>query len=119
MPLRRLLRHPRAPLVVLLALITLHYVATRGVFQGKASGDGFFGFMYLPNLVFFHTLARAPSVRQYVAVLGRARSGLVANPCPIGPALFWRPPYLIGRALGKLHALVTHAPTPALPGQST
>ena len=36
----------------MLALV-VYYVATRGVFQGKASGDGFFGFHYLRALVFF------------------------------------------------------------------
>ena len=76
--------------------IVAWYVGTRGIYQGKASGDGFFGFMYLPGLVYFHTFDIAPNVPFWVPYLGHEKTGHVANACPIGPVLFWFPPYLVG-----------------------
>jgi hypothetical protein len=95
------------PVVAALALLVVaYYAATHGIFQGKASGDGFFGFMYLPNLLFFHTFDIAPSVPTWVPILGRESTGHVANACPIGPALFWAPFYLLGLALERLQPFV-------------
>lgn len=80
----------------------LHYRFTRGIFQGKGSGDGFFGFQYLPGLVFHHSFDLAQAAPQWTAIIGRETTGLVANPCPIGPLLFWFPFYLLGLLLQKL-----------------
>jgi hypothetical protein len=92
--------------LALLALaLVVYYRATRGIFQGKASGDGFFGFMFLPGLFVHHSLDLAVSVPEWAAILGRERTGLVANGCPIGPVVLWAPPYLLGLLLHKLAAV--------------
>ena len=97
----------------LLALaVTLYYVTTRGIFQGKASGDGFFGFMYLPSLLFHHTIDIAKEVPFWAPILGKEKTGYTANPCPIGPLVFWFPPYLIGLGLERF-ALAFHWIKPA------
>jgi hypothetical protein len=66
--LRRVLRHFTAGdvAVALLALGCIaYYAATRGIFQGKASGDGLFGFYYLPSLVYHHTLDMGKAAGPY------------------------------------------------------
>lgn len=93
-------------------LIVAWYVSTRGIFQGKASGDGFFGFMYLPSLVYFHTFDIGPNVPQWVPYLGHEKTGHVANACPVGPIVFWFPFYLIALGLEfigrQLNVLLSH-----------
>ncbi|HEY3354829.1 MAG TPA: hypothetical protein VGQ83_16365 [Polyangia bacterium] len=102
------------------AVLVVYYCATPGIFQGKASGDGLFGFFYLPGLVFHHTLDLGPPAGDaWIGVLGRTATGRVANPCPIGPVVLWAPPYLLGLALKPLARLVVAIPAPALPGQTT
>ncbi len=102
-----------------LALATIaYYCATPGVFQGKASGDGYFGFMYLPSLFYHHTLDIAPTVPVYAKYLGVERTGHVANPCPIGTVAFWTPLYLLARALEWIAARFVQLPRESLPGQT-
>ena len=75
--------------------------ATRGVFQGKASGDGWFGFQYLRAIVFFHTLDMQRVAAGVPAVL-RARAGPghhMPNRCPFGPVFVQMPFYLVGCAI--------------------
>lgn len=96
-------RWHREPVLLLLALLLLiYYRVTPGIFQGKASGDGFFGFMYLPGLVLHHSVDLAKTVPEYTAVLGRERTGYYANACPIGPVFLWLPTYLLGLLFHKL-----------------
>src|SRR5581483_1706360 len=83
-------------------LLVVYYCATPGIFQGKASGDGYFGFMYLPGIVFHHPLDMGPVIPQWATILGRERTGRVANACPIGPVALWMPTYLLGLGLGRL-----------------
>ena len=105
--------------IALLALaLVAYYVGTRGIYQGKASGDGFFGFMYLPAAVYHHSLDIGPTVPQWIPYLGREPTGHVPNACPIGPVIFWVPTYLVALAVEKVQALVTHAAPAALPGQT-
>ncbi len=83
-------------------LLLLHYRFTRGIYQGKGSGDGFFGFQYLPGIIFHHSFDLARPAPEWAHIIGRETTGLVANPCPIGPLLFWFPFYLLGLLLQKL-----------------
>lgn len=85
--------------------LVLHYRFTRGIFQGKGSGDGFFGFMYLPGLVLHHSFDLGKPAAEWVATLGRELTGLTANPCPIGPVILWLPFYLLGLLFHKLAQL--------------
>jgi hypothetical protein len=105
---RRLLRlftAGDAALALLGTAVVIYYWATRGIFQGKASGDGFFGFLMLPGVLLHHTFDLAAPAPEWAGVFGRERSGLVANGCPIGPALLWTPTYLLGLVLDKLAAV--------------
>lgn len=94
-----------AALALLCGALVIYYWGTRGIFQGKASGDGFFGFLMLPGVLLHHTFDLAAPAPEWAGVLGRERSGLVANGCPIGPALLWTPTYLLGLLLDKLAAV--------------
>ncbi len=98
--------------------IVAYYAATRGVFQGKASGDGWFGFMYLPGLVYHHSLDLAIPAPSWAGILGREKTGHVANACPIGPVVFWLPTYLLGLGLKALAAITAGLPVERLPGQT-
>lgn len=94
------------PTVLVLELVVLcYYVATPGIFQGKASGDGFFGFMHLPGLFLHGNLDLRATVPEWAPSFGAAATGRVANPCPIGPDLVWAPTYLLGILLQKLRIL--------------
>jgi hypothetical protein len=100
----------RVVAVAMLALV-IYYVATRGVFQGKASGDGWFGFQYLRALVFKHTLDMQTVVPQYLPYFGTSGPGHhMPNRCPFGPVLVWMPFYLIACALQGVGALMHLAP---------
>jgi hypothetical protein len=88
--------------VAMLALV-VYYVATRGVFQGKASGDGWFGFQYLRGLVWFHTLDMQKPLPQFVQFFGLSGPGHhMPNRCPFGPVFVWMPLYLVACALQGL-----------------
>jgi hypothetical protein len=90
--------------------LTAYYCATRGIFQGKASGDGYFGFMYLPSLLDNHTLDLAKTVPFWARILGTEKTGHVANPCPVGPLFFWTPTYLLARGMEVVAGLVVKLP---------
>ncbi len=92
-------------LTLLVVALVVYYRATRGIFQGKASGDGFFGFMMLPGVILHHTFDLGVPAPEWAAVIGREKTGLVPNGCPIGPALLWTPTYLLGLAFDKLAAV--------------
>ncbi len=93
----------------MLALV-VYYVATRGVFQGKASGDGFFGFQYLRAIVFFHTLDMKPALPEYVQFFGLSGPGHhMPNRCPFGPVFVQLPFYLVAVAIHWLCGVVHHA----------
>jgi hypothetical protein len=112
--LRRLVRLFTAgdPVVAAVAAtLVVYYCATRGIFQGKASGDGYFGFMYLPGALQHFSFDLNKTVPFWTNILGREATGRVANPCPIGPTLFWLPTYLIGFGLEKLAGLVVKLPS--------
>ncbi|MGH8325024.1 MAG: hypothetical protein ACRETD_14705, partial [Steroidobacteraceae bacterium] len=98
-------------------LLCVYYAATRGVFQGKASGDGWFGFQYLRSLVYFRTLDMRHAVPEFLPYFGTSGPGHhMPNRCPFGPVFVWMPLYLVGvglRGLGELMHLV-----PAGRGQS-
>jgi hypothetical protein len=90
----------------MLALV-VYYVTTRGVFQGKGSGDGFFGFHYLRAIFFEHTLDMKtvlPEWAPYFGVSGPGRH--MPNRCPFGPVFPWAPFYLLGVAANKLAVLL-------------
>src|SRR4051812_31705170 len=91
-------------------LLCVYYVATRGVFQGKASGDGWFGFMYLRAIFFEHTLdmkSVIPEYLPYFSVSGPHHA--MPNRCPFGPVILWAPFYLLAigaaKLLGALHLI--------------
>ena len=103
-------------LAALILLVVLYYACTRGIFQGKASGDGFFGFMYLPSLVFHRTVQMAPAVpKMWLPYFRDDVTGRTYNPCPIGTVPFWIAPYLLGLGLERIAAPFTHVD---LSGQS-
>ncbi|MDB4967436.1 MAG: hypothetical protein JWN44_3125 [Myxococcales bacterium] len=90
----------------MLALVA-YYVVQRGVFQGKASGDGWFGFQYLRGIVFFHTIdmrAPLPEFLQFFGLTGPARH--MPNRCPFGPVFVWMPFYLVANAVQGLLSLL-------------
>ncbi|MCU1279857.1 MAG: hypothetical protein JWM53_3403, partial [bacterium] len=96
--------------VAMLALV-VYYVATRGVFQGKASGDGWFGFQYLRALVWFHTLDMQKPLPQFMPFFGVSGPGHhMPNRCPFGPVFVWMPFYLVGCALQGLAELTKLVP---------
>lgn len=92
-------------LFVLFVLVLVYYAATPGIFEGKASGDGLFGFMHLPALFLHGTLDLRATMPDRVGQFGLGLTGRAPNPCPIGPDLFWIPSYLLGLLLQKLHIL--------------
>src|SRR4051794_6417196 len=81
-------------------LLVAYYLGTRGVFQGKASGDGYFGFLYLRAIFFEHTLDMKKVIPEYLPYF--STSGplhRMPNRCPFGPVLIWTPFYLVACAL--------------------
>jgi hypothetical protein len=94
-----------------LLLLVAYYVCTRGVFQGKYSGDGWFGFHYLPALVYEQTLDMVKVMPDKQPFFGLdAVTHHMPNRCPFGPVYPWLPFYLIAcgiAELGKLLGLFT------------
>src|SRR5881409_1322856 len=85
-------------LAAVFASLLAYYAATPGIFQGKASGDGLAGFLYLPGIVFHRTIdlgISAPDIARVLALAPEA-TGHVANPVPIGVVPLWMPFYLLG-----------------------
>ena len=93
------------PIIALVfAAIVAYYAATPGIFEGKASGDGIDGFLYLKGIVFNHSLdlgVTAPDRAAHLALAPEV-TGHVANPVPIGVIPFWMPFYLLGLAIQGL-----------------
>ena len=101
----------------MLALVA-YYVGTRGVFQGKASGDGWFGFQYLRAIVFFHTIDMRAPLPEYLPYFGLSGPGHhMPNRCPFGPVFLQMPLYLVACGLHWLCGVV-HKPWAANNGQS-
>jgi hypothetical protein len=89
-------------------LLFLYYVFTKGVFQGKYSGDGLFGFEYLRGIVFEHTLDMQKLMPETLPFFNVDHvTHHMPNRNPIGPVVAWLPFYLIGCAflpiLRRLH----------------
>lgn len=100
-----------------MAALVVYYVGTRGVFQGKASGDGWFGFQYLRDIVWFHSLDMRHALPEYLPYFGVGGPGRhMPNRCPFGPVLVWMPFYLVASGLEWLGALMHLVPPPR--GQS-
>src|SRR5215470_15727917 len=79
-----------------MGLLVLYYVCQRGVFQGKASGDGWFGFQFLPALCHFHTLDMQKVIPEYLPYFSKVGPmQRMPNRCPFGPVLVWMPFYLV------------------------
>lgn len=89
---------PRGDLILIATYIAViaYYRATRGIFEGKASGDGLMGFYLLPGTLLHHTFDLSVPAPHYERFIGRSITGLVGNPCPIGPSALWVPTYLLG-----------------------
>lgn len=109
---RRLLRSVSRALFVgdvslfaLFVLVLVYYAATPGIFEGKASGDGLFGFMHLPGMILHGSLDVRATLPDRVGQFGLGLTGRAPNGCPIGPAFFWVPSYLLGLLLQKLQIL--------------
>jgi hypothetical protein len=86
-------------------LLAVYYLATRGVFQGKASGDGYFGFMYLRAIFFEHTLDMKSVLPEYLPYFSTGGPHhAMPNRCPFGPVLVWAPFYLVAVGIAKLLA---------------
>jgi hypothetical protein len=114
---RRVLRFFTAGDPVLFALqlvLIVYYFTTRGIFEGKASGDGMQGFQFLPGVLLHRTFDLAVTQPQAALMFGREPSGLVANLCPIGPVFLWLPTYLAGLLWQKLLLVLAHTELAAL-----
>lgn len=89
-----------------MAILCVYYFCTWGPWQGKAAGDGWFGFLYLRAIVFHQTLDMrtvAPEFLPFFGLLGPG--GHMPNRCPIGPVFLWMPFYLLAlgvMALGRV-----------------
>src|SRR5262245_55593892 len=100
-------------------LLVVYYVVTPGVFQGKASGDGWFGFQYLRSLVYFRTLDMRQALPEFAPFFGVMGPGHhMPNRCPFGPALVQMPLYLVGIGLQTLAEHIKWLHVPAGRGQS-
>jgi len=86
-------------IVALIAAVTIYYCATPGIFQGKASGDGYLAFLYLDGIVFHRSIDLALNAPDMIEVLGRTSTGHVANRVPIGVVAFFLPFYLLSLLL--------------------
>src|SRR5262245_42772202 len=104
--LRRALRFACAGDRVLAAsmiALAFYYVATRGGFQGKASGDGWCGFQYLNAIFSEHTLDMQKVLPQWRPYFGVDHiTQHMPNRCPFGPVLLWTPFYLIACAIATV-----------------
>lgn len=88
---------------IAMGLLALYYVLSWGPWQGKASGDGWFGYLYLRAIVFHHTLDMrtvAPEFLPFFGVMGPG--GHMPNRCPIGPVFLWFPFYLLALGVDAL-----------------
>ncbi len=102
------------PTLAAMAALAIYYAVVWGPWQGKYSGDGFFGFLYLKAIVYFHTLDMktvAPEFFPYFGAMGPGHH--MPNRCPIGPVFVWMPLYLLAvlpEWIGRLLHLIPDAP---------
>jgi hypothetical protein len=83
--------------------LVVYYVSTKGVFQGKASGDGWFGFQYLRAIFFEHSLDMQKVLPQWKPYFGvDTVTHHMPNRCPFGPVFLWAPFYLIACAIATV-----------------
>jgi hypothetical protein len=81
---------------IAMGLVVLYYCFTWGPWQGKASGDGWFGFLYLKAIYYHHTLDMKTVAPEYLKFFGEWGPGKhMPNRCPFGPVILWLPFYLL------------------------
>jgi hypothetical protein len=98
-------------IAVAMAALCLYYVFTPGVFQGKASGDGWFGFNYLRAIFFHGTLDMKSALPEFLPFFGVSGPGHhMPNRCPFGPVMVWAPFYVVALGLQWLGALLHLGP---------
>jgi hypothetical protein len=91
-----------------MGLLVVYYVGTRGVYQGKISGDGFFGFEYLNDVVFQRSLDMKRVIPRWEPYFGTDPvTHHMPNRNPFGPVVAWMPFYLIACGIVGL-ARLTH-----------
>jgi len=84
------------PTAIAMGLLVLYYCFTWGPWQGKASGDGWFGFLYLKAIYSFHTLDMRTVAPEYFKFFGESGPWHhMPNRCPFGPVILWLPFYLL------------------------
>ena len=84
------------PTAIAMGLLCFYYAITWGPWQGKASGDGWFGFLYLKTIYYFHTLDMRQAAPEFFRFFGEMGPGRhMPNRCPFGPVALWLPFYLI------------------------
>ncbi len=57
---------------IAMGILVLYYAVTWGPWQGKASGDGWFGFLYLKSIVYFHTLDMRYAAPEFLRFFGES-----------------------------------------------
>jgi hypothetical protein len=83
-----------------MAVLCAYYAIDAGVFQGKASGDGWFGFNYLRAIFEFGTLDMQKVLPSFLPFFGTGGPGHhMPNRCPIGPVFIWAPFYVVALGL--------------------
>ncbi len=81
---------------IAMALLVLYYAVTWGPWQGKASGDGWFGFLYLKAIFYHHTLDMKTVAPEYLRFFGEQGPWhTMPNRCPFGPVPLWLPLYMV------------------------
>ena len=106
--------------LVAMALLVVYYAVTWGAYQGKAAGDGWFGFLYLKSIFYYRTLDMKLAAPQFLRFFGEFGPGHhMPNRCPIGPTLIWMPLYVLvaipESILISLHVLKVGPDTGAMP----
>ncbi len=81
---------------IAMGLLVVYYVVTWGPWQGKASGDGWFGFLYLKAIFYHRTLDMRTVAPEFLRFFGEQGPGHhMPNRCPFGPVLLWFPLYTL------------------------
>jgi hypothetical protein len=84
------------PTAIAMGLVIFYYCVTWGPWQGKASGDGWFGFLYLKAIYYHRTLDMRTVAPEFFRFFGEMGPGHhMPNRCPFGPVILWLPLYLI------------------------
>ncbi len=104
-------------LALAMVLLVGYYVATPGVFQGKASGDGWFELQYLRAFLLHGTLDMTSVFGEYGRQFGhQGPFHFMPNRWPIGPVIFWLPTYLLALLLYAVGHLILPFWVPRLDG---